>query len=60
VEHPSLDTAAQRLGIDHQTAVMRAHKALHPDVAGFPIHFDLGDHGHDRLTTVRVGDTSAR
>ena len=60
MEHPALDAAAQRFGIDHQTAIVRTYQPLDPNVAGLPVHFDLGDHGYDCLAAVRVCNPAAR
>ena len=59
MEHAALDGAAQRLGVDHQSAVVRAHQPLHPDVAGLAIHLDLGDLRDDRLVAERVRDAAS-
>ena len=59
MEHAALDTAAQRFGIDDQTAVMRAYEPLHPDMPSLAVHLDLGDHCKDRLTSIGVCDTSS-
>ena len=58
VEHAALDGAAQRLRVDDQPAVVRAHQPLHPDVTGPAIHLDLGDLGDDGLAAEGVGDAA--
>jgi hypothetical protein len=59
MEHAALDRAAQPLGIDHQPAVVRADKPLHPHVTGPAIHFDLGDLCDDGLVAERVRDSAS-
>ena len=59
VHQRPLDGAAQRLGIDHETTVMRADEPFHPDVAGLAIHLHLGDLRDNRLPAERVGDAAA-
>src|SRR5213083_2406569 len=54
VEHAALDGAAQRLGVDNQSAVVRADQTLHPNVTGFAIHLDRGD-GARPLEPVVIG-----
>ena len=58
VEHPALERAAQRLGIDDQTAVVRADEPLHPDMTRSAVHLDLGDLRHDGLAAVGVRDAA--
>ena len=59
MEHGAFDRASQRLGVDYQPAVVRAHKPPHPNVASSAIHFDLGNLRNDRLATERVRDSTA-
>ena len=59
VQHAPLDRATERLGVDDQPAIVRAHQALHPDTAGAAVHFDLGDLRHNGLAPVRISHAAA-
>ena len=59
VQHATLDRPTQRLRVDDQPAVVRAHDPLHPHVARSTVHLDLGDLGDDRLAAEGVGEPAA-
>ena len=59
VAHATLDGAAQRFWIDHESAIVSAHQPLHPDVTGFSIHIDFSDDRQDGLATESVRNTTA-
>ena len=54
------DRASQRLGIDHQPAVVRAHDPLHPHAARPAIDLDIGDFRDHGLPAERVGEARGR
>ena len=59
VQHGAFDGAARAFGVDDESAVVRAHQALHPNVARLPVHFHLGDLGRHGLAAEGIGDASA-
>ena len=59
MQHPALDRVAQRLGVDDEPAVVRAHQSLHPHAARRAIHFDFRDFRDDGLVAERVRDPAA-
>ena len=60
MHHPTLDRAAQPLGVDDQATVVRAYEPLHPDVTRVTIDLDLGNLRDDRLATEGVRDSASR
>ena len=60
VQRGAFDGTAQRLGVDHQAAVVSNHGALDPDAPGLAIDLDFDELRDDRLIAVRVGDAAAR
>src|SRR4029450_12147446 len=54
VQHAAFDRAPQRLRIDDEPAVVRAHEPLHEDTAGAAIHLHFGDLCDHRLIAVAV------
>ena len=60
VQHGAFHGAAQRLGIDDQTAVMRGHQALHPNTPSPDVHFDFCNLRNYGLTAVRPSSTRQR
>ncbi len=58
MQHRALHRVAQRLRIDHQSAVERADQPLHPDPPGAAVHLDLGDSRGNTLPAVRIRETA--
>ena len=59
VEHVAFEDVTQSVGVDYEPAVVGADEALHPDVSGFAIHFDLGDLRDDRSAAAGVRDPTS-
>ncbi len=54
VKQIAFDDALETQGIDNQSAFVRAHHPLYPDVSCFAIYLNLSDHRDNRLASAGV------
>jgi hypothetical protein len=59
MQHPTFERTLQPFRIDDETAIVRTHQTLYPNVTGSAIHFDFRHFGENRLTAKRVRETTA-